>query len=70
MSKEYKYKNEQQKHEPNYNLRKNGCRETKENRDMLKILANLTKLTNDQKTLTNKDYDEIIKDYKVLFEEK
>lgn len=49
MSKEYKYKNEQQEHELNYSLRKNGYRETEQNREMLKTLADLTKLTNAKK---------------------
>lgn len=70
MSKEHKYKNEQQKHELNYNLRKNGCKETKKNRDMLKTLADLTKLIGDKKTLTNKDYDKIIEKHKESFEKK
>ena len=70
MSKENKYKNESEEYELNYNLRKNGYKENDYNRGVLRSLANVKKVEDCKETLTNKDYDEIIKKNKGAFEKK
>lgn len=68
--KEYKYKNESEDYEMNYNLEKNGLKTSENNRENLKILTNLEKIISDKKTLTNSDYDKIISENIEFFEKK
>lgn len=68
--KEYKYKNESEDYEMNYNLEKNGLKTSENNRESLMILTNLEKTISGKKTLTNSDYDKIISENIEFFEKR